>query len=52
MVPRPIQESATGVAINRKLGTQAVFQLSSVSPHLTHSKLLICRAGAMDSVRR
>jgi hypothetical protein len=33
------------------VGTQAVFQLSMVAPQMKHSKLLICRLGAMDSDR-
>jgi hypothetical protein len=41
----------TGPAISRKVGTQAVFHDSSVALQTEHSKLLICRPGAMASVR-
>jgi hypothetical protein len=41
----------TGPAKNLYVGTQAEFHVSSVDPQRKHSKLLISRAGAMDSVR-
>ena len=44
---QPSPGSLTGPAISRSLGTQAVFQLSKVVPQTAHSKLLICRRGAI-----
>jgi hypothetical protein len=40
----------TDLARRRKLGTQAVFHASNVASHTWHSKPLISRAGAIDSV--
>jgi hypothetical protein len=42
-------EPLTGPAIRRYDGTQAVFQLSMVTPQSEHSKLLIWRVGAIAS---
>ena len=49
-----IRYCADGIAgpiTSRYVGTQALFQLSSVAPQTEHSKLLICLLAAMDSVR-
>jgi hypothetical protein len=40
-----------GPITKRYVGTQAVFQVSIVVPQTEHSKLLICRLDAIDSVR-
>src|SRR5450432_161719 len=44
-------EILTGPATSRKDGTHAVFQVAKVDPHSRHSKLAICRDGAMASMR-
>jgi len=44
-------ECRTGPAINLYVGTQAVFHDSMVAPQTEHSKLAICRVGAIASVR-
>jgi hypothetical protein len=49
--PQSGSENLTGPTTSRKDGTQAVFQDSNVVPHSARSKLLICRDGAIDSVR-
>lgn len=41
-----------GPTTSRYVGTQAVFQLSKVAPHIRHSKLPISRLSAAASVRR
>jgi hypothetical protein len=49
--PPIYSEVFTGPAIKRYAGIHAEFQDSSVASQTLHSKLLICRPGAMDSVR-
>jgi hypothetical protein len=41
-----------GPTIILYVGTHAVFQVSMVSPHTEHSKLLTSRLGAIAPVRR
>jgi hypothetical protein len=48
---RHCEPKMTGPATSRKDGTHAVFQVSKVDPHSKHSKLAICRDGAIASTR-